>query len=101
MARETANCSVTPPCITSKSVSPLGFWILKLVHYPSRSESNACHLVADYFFSSEILIHLGTRIQYSERHGKKIGDVFKIALNRARPGLHESTGVRFYITEQF
>ena len=59
MARETANCSVTPPCITSKSVSPLGFWILKLVHYPSRSESNACHLVADYFFSSEILIHLG------------------------------------------
>ena len=47
------------------------------------------------FFLLKCLIQLGTRTQYSGRHGKKFGDVFKIALNRARPGLHESTAVRF------
>ena len=47
------------------------------------------------FFLLKCLIQLGTRTQYSGRHGKKFGDVFKIALNRTRPGLHESTAIRF------
>ena len=51
--------------------------------------------IASKLFFLKCLIQLGTRTQYSGRHGKKFGDVFKIALNRTRPGLHESTAIRF------
>ena len=44
-----------------------------------------------HFFLSEILIQWDSGIQYFGCQDKKFGNVFKIALTRAIPGLHEFT----------
>ena len=42
-----------------------------------------------FLFLLKYLIQLDLGIQYSGRHGNKFGNVFKIALNRTTPCLHE------------
>ena len=68
---------------------------IRVMEETKKYSRNIWEISKKYFFFLKCLIQLGTRTQYSGRHSKKFGDVFKIALNRTRPGLHESTAIRF------
>ena len=84
----------TPPHPFKECLDFLPFFLLE--SFPSSPRKTiTIFQSAVFFLLLKCLIQLGTRTQYSGRHGKKFGDVFKIALNRTRPGLHESTAIRF------